>query len=201
MGTAFFNREDIKQRLAGTICFYDGLPYYVDAHNGVGNTVCIIKLTDVLVNPSKRMEVDYTSDKFNYKSPALGYFFRDRKEAVYVSRIPDRNQSQGLNPYVLYAESNNGRYWYYTKEFEDMLLNRYDPRTTAEHLLTSGLATSVPISKNVALAHSRRGLLEVMYKGRPVACNFKGRGVELYDITEKNYMAKLLAKDGIMLGA
>ena len=206
MGTAYFNREDIVKRLNGTICFYDGYPYYVDAGHhkeNWGNNVRLMSFDDYVNNRvSNYQEVDYTSDKFNYKSPALGYMFHKKKEAVYVSRLPDRNQSQGLNPYTLHTQPSLDRYssWYFSPEFQDTLLDRYPSRSTAEAMLAGRTATSVPISRNVALGHYRRGLIEVFYKGRPVACNLKGRGIELYDLKEGPYMKKLLAKDGILVG-
>lgn len=203
MGTAYFNRKDVIQRLNGTTCFYDGKPYYIEADGNEGNYVNIITLIDVAVDPSKKLKVDYTDPKFCYKSPQLGYMFYQKKQAVYISRLPDRNQSQGLSQRVLYTQPDLPRYsnWMYTQEMEDMLLGRYPGLATAKSMLTSGMATSVPISKDVALAHTRRGMLEVLYKGRPVAFNPMGRGTELYDITEKSYMAGLLAKSGIILGA
>lgn len=203
MGTAYFNKEDVIKRLHNTICFYDGQPYIVDASTVKENEVKLLTFDQINSGVRSELIVDYTSDKFNYKSPRLGYMFHKKQSAVYISRLPDRNQSQGLNTHVLHTQPELNRYhsqWYFSKEFEDMLLNRYPSRSNAESLLSSGMATSVPISRNVALAHSRRGLLEIFYKGRPVACNLKGRGIELYDITERSYMAKLLANDGVLLG-
>ena len=203
MGTAYFNRDDIMKRLHGTICFYDGHPYYIGAtSHSSGDKVFLIRFENIEKSFSG-IEVDYTDPKFDYKSPTLGYFFYKKKQAVYVSRSPDRTQSQGLNHYVLFTQPELSRYdslWAWSSEFEDMLLNRYPNRSLAESMLVSGLATSVPISRNVAIAHSRRGLLEIYYKGRPVACNLKGRGIELYDLTERSYLAKILANDGILLG-
>lgn len=206
MGTAYFNREDIVKRLGGTICFYAGHPYYVDAGHykeKLGNNVRLLTLENVVAGQVDTAQVvDYTSDLFNYKSPALGYMFYKKKEAVYVSRMPDRNQSQGLNPYTLHTQPQLDRYagWYFTRDFQDALLGIYPSRSAAEALLAGRSATSVPISRNVALGHTRRGLIEIFYKGRPVACNLKGRGIELYDIKEQSYMKSLLAKDGIMVG-
>lgn len=204
MGTAYFNREDIRTRLGNTICFYDGLPYYVDAKVKEDNMVRVIRLADYASGDyDKGLLVDHRDEKFNYKSPPLGYLFYQQKNAVYVSRVPDRNQSQGLSWHVLHTNPNLGRYdstWFYSRQMEDMLLGRYPGRATAESMLSSGLAASVPISRHVALSHSRRGLIEVYYRGRPVAANFKGRGIELYDINEKSYMSKTLANHGIIVG-
>lgn len=202
MGTAYFNRKDVVQRLNGTICFYDGKPYYVWTDGGEGSYIFLTTLPDAVNNPHNRLKVEYTDPKFCYKSPQLGYLFHNKKDAVYVSRLPDRNQSQGLSQRVLYTQPALPKYshWMFTTEMEDMLLGRYAGLATAKSLLSAGLATSVPISKDVAIAYSRRGLLEVYYKGRPVACNLLNRGMELYDITEKSYMTKLLSKSGIILG-
>ncbi len=203
MGTAYFSRKDIMLRLCDTICFYDGLPYYVQTHENSDNNVTIYRFADV-ERAKNGMVVDYTDPKFNYKSPALGYFHYNKKDAVYVSRLPDRQQSQGLNSRVLRlkgAEINRYETYYLTPEFEDMLLNRYVGSATAFNLIASGVSKAVPISRNVALSQTRRGLIEVFFKGRPVACNFKSRGIELYDLKDANYMAKTLASHGIHIGA
>ncbi len=204
MGTAYFNREDVKKRLNSTICFFDKKPYYVTTDYTKDNMVNITPLATVVTTGEGKMEVDYTSNKFDYKSPPLGYMFNKRlKEAIYVSRSPDRQQSQGLSPYCLHTQPQIERYdpFYVTQDFEDMLMGRYPGHATAESMLSAGLATSVPISRNVALALTRRGLMELFYKGRPIACNLKNRGFELYDYTERNYLSKLLINDGIILGA
>lgn len=202
MGTAYFSREDVIRRLDGTICFYSGYPYYVSCGgSSKGDDVTLYALDKVSFD-KPAMTVKYTDPRFNYKSPSLGYMFYKKKQAVYISRLPDRNQSQGLSQRVLLVTPSIVDYGRYTltKEFEDMLLGIYPSRTVAEELLKNDLCSSVPISRNIALSHTRRGLLEICFKGRPIACNLKGRGFELYDLREKSYLSKLLANDGIFLG-
>lgn len=88
----YFNTDDVRLRLLGTIVRYKGLPVYVhDVESGLNLEV---------ENWEDKFQgrVNSNDDDLDISSPELGYIHLKSGDAVYPLRQPDRSQRQGIDP-------------------------------------------------------------------------------------------------------
>lgn len=172
--------KDLRDRLAGTICRYQGFPYYCDV-SSKGKVI----LTDVraLSDPEKwktKIEISPKDPEFDISSIELGYtnwkfpektrkFYRkdqdfDSNRVSFLSRHPARRYRQGISSDVVYAVNIDGGSLgdsstiLGTDGFIAMVQENYPSLPEAVELLSSG-EKDVAISREFALKKVESGLI------------------------------------------
>ena len=198
MGKAFFSKKDAFMRLHGTICIYDGKPVYCLLGSEDGDFV--LQAHDPAVYGQATGKtipklVEYTDEKFVYKSPLLGYMFVNN-QAVYVTRFPDRKQSQGLVDATLLAGGKrfSHRFSVCSQSFVDCVLGNYPSYDAALQMVTQGSAISVPFSRRLAISTVRRNVISLLYRDKPIAVK-DGDSFRLFEIKENKIFRKLIEKE------
>lgn len=210
MAKEYYSQADAVMRLDNTVCLYDGVPYFVlvDPGNAPDGVVLVDlhKVTNFvgMAGPEKYQKVKYTDPKFEYKSPTLGYM-QWRRHAVYVKRIPDRKQRQGLAPELIKGSVNeaenvnpNSFNMLYSDNFREMIQGKYRTQHEAVEMILGGNFHSVPISRT--LAFRKLG-------GKTMALDFKTKFVgtkeadeshfKLFSLPEAGFLSKILARHGV----
>lgn len=93
------NREEAERRLADTVVVHGGRPFYIAELRGRGPNG-IIAVGNYANDAGNRIQININDAAFNkFRTPKLGYFnyFEDNKNCAYVSRVPARNQRQGMS--------------------------------------------------------------------------------------------------------
>lgn len=168
--------NDVTARLDGGICFYNNHPYTMMTGGGGGNT-CILR---PLHGTRREQLVSLKDEGLDISSPILGYV-NTKNEAIYVMRSPDRRYKQTLSPTSIIGMTISGRVLtgeslteaIFSKNGEDMLLNKYPTLEEALKFIESGTTTkrsslSIAFNRDVALAKDSFGITRVYFKGKEV---------------------------------
>lgn len=190
MGQGYFAKQDVIMRLHGTVCMYAGEPVVVYVNEG--QPAEMVDIYDLKTynkykhQESRKRTVQYTDDAFVYKAFPLGYAYHpEYKSAIYVSRLPDRQQSQGLGQYVI--RTNNGDYNInvHSPYMADCILGKHPCVAEAVQRVASGRANSCPFDRKFAVGQLRRGALTLSCRGKEVGLLVQG--------TESNPKFKLFS--------
>lgn len=189
MGQGYFAKQDVITRLHGTVCMYQGEPVVVWVNpEAPADQVDIVDLkTYDRYNPGKKKRtVSYTDDTFDYKAMPLGYAWVEKRKAVYISRLPDRQQSQGLSQYVIRITSKSeGDYISHTAPYMyDCIKGNYPSASQAISLVSNGAASSVPFDRRFAIGQVRRGVVTLQCRGKDVGLLQSGERFKLFAIKE-----------------
>jgi hypothetical protein len=120
----------VRLKLHKTCCMYKGEPVYISVdEQNADHKVRMIPLAAVLnASPSAYKLVDYTEDAFDYRYMSLGYITY-KKNAYYLSRLPERKAHQGLKYDCIYSEPNLSElysyHYFYTKEMVDCIKGKH----------------------------------------------------------------------------
>lgn len=203
MGTMKYDTwEDVRLRLNRTICLYRGHPYYV-YNEGIDPPSRDVFLRELgenqFINRKKDMRVPHDDPDFDPRSPELGYCFFNG-EALYLSRVPDRRQRQGLSVESLRVEPRNvgpGTV-FLTKAMEDCILGRHKTLHEALDLIDSG-DNSVPIHRHFAVGRIQNNhMLGLFYRCRLIGTkdDYADR-FTLLPSRDHSYLMKITGKMGL----
>jgi hypothetical protein len=193
MGMAFHSVEDKRMKLHNTICMWKGKPYMVNADQA-GQTVVL----QTLAGRAEPKAVKYTDDDFDYRSVPLGYV-NYGINALYLVRLPTRQNRQGLNPEQMRIVGNQ-RFAIYdflnTKNMESCILGEHPPFEEALRQVTEGEAASRAFHRHCSI--KREGSrIALEYRGRIVGYKDRGNGTfVLIPSNEYSFLRVILDKAG-----
>lgn len=163
--------KDLSDRLAGTICRYDGELVRVNHEK-----------TDLLTlytfKGEKKQDIQPLDEKLDISMIELGYVNYSGSNGdfvVYCHRDPKKKYKAALDPrYVIFRGVDASdidfslQEGFYSKSFEDALLGKYPTFQEGMMMLDSGSHTDVAISMELALKRDKMGLTFLYYKTRAV---------------------------------
>ena len=193
MGTAYVDARSVALRLDRTICMYDGKPVYVQVlrvPDGDWNKVYINALPCIPHNTAQL--VDHRDAKFDYRAFLLGYI-NLKRTAHYLTRVPNRQQKQGLDRYCLVSspEITDDVDWFIGDKMRDCILGIHPIHDEALDLVLSYEKTSVSISREIAIENASGGLITLLYRGRVVG-HRDGDGYNLLPSKERKILQDIL---------
>lgn len=169
-----YNHEQARMRLSGTIVGYnDGFFFVEDVRVGKEGGLTAVAWELPLRENVKLLKLQ-DIQCFNYN---LGYWNFSNKEALYVVRVPARQQRQGICDENLNIVTKNGlrRTRDYGRvincpEFTKMLKGIYPSFEDARKRLMSREAVSVAVSRDIAYRYDDDlEFYTLEYRGRTVA--------------------------------
>ena len=198
MAEAYLSQEDLNMRLDGSICMYDGHPYYVRTISKYPNIT--LYALDGKVNRSIKGThiIDHTGDRFSDRSPLLGYITYNNN-AHYLSRIPFRHQNQGLTQNSIDADGLD-RYesWFFGPEMEKCILGKHASVEEAWKLMDRGYK-GVSIHRQLAIKLIDHRNIGLYYKTRLVATwDQFGKQWEFMKATDGRFIEKIVRRLGVI---
>lgn len=155
--------QDLEQRLGGGVAFYNKEPVKVIIEGG---KIRLFTFPDLI--PIKYIQE--SDELFDISAPRLGYVNYDR-EAIYVSRRPERRYKQTLTFGPLQFSNSTGFYegdLFECKAFKRMLMNDYPSLNEAMTMLSSKYS-SVAITRDLAIKRNQStGRFHLCVKGKTV---------------------------------
>jgi hypothetical protein len=195
MGTELYqgpDRDDVRQRLGGTVCRYKNKPVYI-IDTRYPHMVAVQHLGDM---GGDYEWIDYRTPDFDYKSPPLGYMNLQGK-AYYLSRLPWRDiQKQGLTQEAIESKPDLRRGWFPSAALGKCILGEHPNLQEAlEQIINQG-HESVAIHRHIAVGQVSGQNLGVFYRGRLVG--IRERGVfRLLQSEETSILERLIRKAGV----
>lgn len=177
MADEYFSREDASMRLNETICMWKGEPVYVHFRvNSESHTAVAIK---DFHKRTREQIVEYTNDDFVYEAFPLGYMSTSLHEAVYLTRVPERRQKQGLCKNSINAS--NGLMpvrdrWWKTKEFYNCIMGIHTKAPKAIQLMNEGIP-GIVVGRHVAFRYVDHDVYSLVYRERVVGTYSPSIGV------------------------
>jgi len=181
------NQNDAMRYLGGTVCYWQGEPFYVDeiglAPDGQGFQAIGRYLPLNLDRPARAPIADPGFNAFRYQ---LGYCNQGNGRASYITRRPARIQSQGIVAPNLAVNRGNGtmianredmRQWVNDPGFVSMLKGEYPTLEEArKKLMEDKGVKSVAFDKHICLRRhdSFSNLFYLSYKGEDVSWSDDG---------------------------
>ena len=198
MGERFFNESHIRQKLNGTICLIKGEPYIV--HHLGGDTMECLPIGS---STKSAINVDYTSDDFDYTHIPLGYMAW-RGTAHYLAREPQRINTQGLTIRAISFDpviNENTTTISLSKHFRDCILGKHPSFEKALKMISGDANTvSVPFDRHFAVQRVSRGMYTVLYRGRVVALSEnRGSSFRVVECPCPSLIRTRLEKVGVVL--
>lgn len=167
--------EDARMRLRGTVVLYSGEPFYVrDVQRAQSKEDGIFRVIGSLLPVTGREEMApaegtemkkfISSKNFDIAAFRMGYV-NSPKGAFYCTRLPNRQQKQGLSAETFSGKDNKGRAIPFTnftatKEVLNMVKNDYPSFAVAQKALTK--VPAVAFSRDFCL--ERDEILEEMHR-------------------------------------
>lgn len=198
---AYLNRDDARLRLNHTVCMYEGKPVYVrlDSDEQFDNQYqCrIYELKNVNTGRGRGKVVDYRDKNFDARGIELGYC-QAGLSAVYLSRLPARQNQQGLKHENIMAEPSNIPYEFYSEDMECCILGKHRPLKTALAMLNDGY-TKIPISRTLAVGWLDRTKIALYYKEQVVALKEDTTSrFNLINSKISSFVMKIIDKQGVL---
>lgn len=197
MGEAYYNANDAYMRLNGTLCLYDGKPKYITVDQLENGEVRAYEMTPELKDYKK---VDYRDKAFNYKPFPLGYLNYEGK-AMYMTRKPSRNQTQGLVKHcVLFShhEPYNRYGWFTSEAMENAILGKYPTYREALESVEVDGEGGMAFDRHFAIENLGPNQTGLCYRGR--LCATKGKKEKAFTLfkgEDTSFMLKILPKIGV----
>lgn len=168
MGAAFYDEEQKRMKLDRTICLYKGNPVFIRTDTNEDYKVVVYPLG----NPTQPIYVDYRDDDFDYLAFPLGYT-NWRGAAYYVSRLPERQNAQGLAAHCVCVRPRNMPgliEWHSSTEASNTIKGIYPTLDVALDTVSylPGKPKSVAFSRYFAIECVQRGIVTLNYRGRNV---------------------------------
>lgn len=202
MAVPYYNREDLSMKLDRTICMYKGSPVFivVNRHADPSNGVDVVGYPlGAEMIPANAINIKVSSKQFDDRSLPLGYI-NYNGSAYYLTRVPWRRNLQAISATNVTSTPRipgDDRYRYFTsKAMEACILGRYPSKDEALKVLGRG-ATSLAISRSVALFWEPAKNIAVKFKGRHVADIVKGV-VTWHTKPDIFLIQKIVDKQGIL---
>lgn len=198
MPKRYLNEHDLVMRLDQVICFYKGEPYYIRALNGEFPKINLVNIYKKDVN--QNFQIDHDDPNLDTSFPELGYF-NYQKNAIWLSKFPDRKQAQGLraqnirsNPTILNGFSS-------TKDFYNFLKGDYPTVDTALDSLKEEKVRSIAVSRNFALSRDNKVQITLLYRKRPIGFYCEKTSVFRINQTEESsFLTQAMFKSGVFNG-
>lgn len=153
----FFDYESTRMNLDNSLCMYDGEPCFVSVPERYKGSVKIYRY-------SKRDNIDggwtvvmINDHKFDYRSINLGYYYHSKtKTTYYLTRVPGRQNKQGLGVENIYSNGERSVFRYNedlvpTQDIINCVMNKHVPFNKAIDMLNDGDAKLVPIDRYIAI--------------------------------------------------
>lgn len=181
------NLQDAARYLNGTICYWQGEPFYVDeislaadgrAFQAVGRSLPL--------NVGNHVSANIADPGFNAFKYQLGYCNQRKGQAIYITRRPARIQSQGLisanlavNPGsgTRFASRDDMRNWVNDAGFVSMLKGEYPTMEEARaKMMADKDLKSIAFDKHICLRRhdSFSNLFYLSYKGEDISWSEDG---------------------------
>ena len=199
MAEPFISRQDVVMRLDGTLCAYKGQPVKVYARNGDMvqdiNDVAFMKLST-----GRKAKINVGHKDFCYRSMRLG-FFQEENRAVWLVRVPQRQQKCGIPPRTIKFRSIDSLVLRYHSDnyFASLEMNQC---LTGEHRgLQGALDTlerfdnyeSVVVSREFALQRFRANVSTLAFRGRSVGTiDHKTKQVTVFNGPDLSYIINII---------
>lgn len=158
-----FIEKDLESRLHGTVCRYDGKPYYLQYEGGR-------QFSLTTLSARKRVHVINADDiHLDISTPYLGFCQITPDYVSYVTRKPARMWKQGVSQdniiwnYLSIAAREAIKPGILTSNFEDMILQKYPDLDAALKIVSSDdtINREIAISNDIALKYN--GRLQLIY--------------------------------------
>lgn len=156
--------EYANDRLRGTVITYKGHPIHVERIRGGG-------LVEGFFLATNRFNGERIHLNDCDLSPIRLGYINLKRDAVYITRMPQRQYRQGLNQrqIVLSKKKRNmPPRLIFSKPLTDMLSDRYPDIDTCLDLLQNDEKTSVAFSKKFSLTKDNRKSIGLEYRGKIV---------------------------------
>lgn len=195
MGLPFHTAQDARNKLNRTIIMYKDEPYYCEY---VANNV--YALFD-LATKKCVMDVDYTSDHFNYMCIDLGYM-QAGPDAVYVTRSPMRQVRQALGfESVAHCLVDNHLFW--SSSMKQCILGNHSLFSAALKDVMSHQRRGAPFHRHFAVNRDKsiRGLITLEHMGSTIGYQVDKSldTFRLYDTGYTEYLKADLENMGVKL--
>lgn len=195
MGLEYNDQHDAMMRLDGTICMYEGFPFYVQVLPEK-HCVSLFSLGDM----AKVKTVKYTEDLFSYKPFPLGYMNMDNT-SYFLSRSPDRRQKQGLaSGLVRFKDRKPHGNWFPSMALQNCIRGEYPKRIEAENSVIVGVNDKCAFHRHLAVRRLNAFTLELLFRDRVIG--FKGHqdaAYKLYDAPDASFLYRTLPSMGVPL--
>jgi hypothetical protein len=165
--------RDLGQRLEGGIIFFKDEPYLVTEIAGSGS----LRLKNISDINGDSITVKLNSEDIDVSSRPLGYCNHGGK-AYYLTRIPQRKYKQSIthNSIELFSPDTNtsvsnpstAHRLLFSASGYAMFMDKYPTIKTALEALQTRKASSMAISRSVALTRNDFGIYHVWYKTQNV---------------------------------
>lgn len=159
----FLNHRDMARRLHNVVGIFDGEPIYIKSDDGLPlNSVWAYPLYE----GGEGKIIETTDKRLNVSTYNLGYLNDEAMiRAVYISRRPTRNQTQGL---CTYNSDLSPRLLRSTSLYK-LLTNNFPSYDKAVDMLYNDSWSSVAFSSEYAVAKVEQDLLSLKHNERVVA--------------------------------
>ena len=196
----YLSRDDARLRLHQTVCLYKGKPVYVRLDNEDHETPYECKIWELSkVNKGVRAKtIDYRDKDFNAKEIELGYC-QAGMTAVYLSRLPVRQNQQGLKHDNILSEPGNIPYEFYSDNMEHCIIGKHRPLKTALAMLNDGYE-KIPLSRILAVGWLDRTKIALYYKEQIVA--LKEDTTNRFNIISSktsSFVMRIIDKQGVLI--
>lgn len=170
MGDKLYSQEDAHSALNGTVCVFQGIPYYVTVGRYPGDDIVGLHNLDGRINIDKpSLITEYTNKDFSYKAPELG-FVNLSGVAIYVFRHPIRSTKQGLSiDHISTSSSVDPTRILISPGLRDCIMNVYPSFSEALSRLHNDRVSSVAFNKRFAIKKTRLDGLELWHRNNLVA--------------------------------
>jgi hypothetical protein len=195
-GDKYETQEEVKFRLENTVVMYDGEPVYITSVANVEAEdkaeIARVFFQTLPYNPRNKSVRKYlSSKKFDLAPFKMGYM-NHGGEAIFVSRIPIRQNRQGLSQGATLfkdirgrnAENINFSHMIQSPGFVEMVQGKYPSFKDAGALLADKESSSVAISRSFAFAiDNDLDALLLLHRGQK--CGIAMRGDDSIKLPKK----------------
>lgn len=194
--------EQARMRLRHAVITYrEQAAYVVEANQNPDGIILTLRPypLDTSKGRAEDLHINIADPDLNFRIFSVGYL-NDRytKRAAFLTRNTRRQQTQGIIPGNLGGFEMLDHRAANTKEFADMLFERYPTIDEALAMINEGGWLSVGISKNFALErdHDIKLLRSLMYRGRRVGVSLGTKFNEFLIDKKDEYLKEVLQEAG-----
>ena len=203
-GEAYESVEEVKFRLENTVVTYDGAPVYITRVHFPENEdekkeIARVYFCELPHNPGrngKDVRKYLSSKKFDLAPFRMGYFNHDG-EALFVSRIPNRQNKQGLSVGTSRIVDIKGRApekcnfntMVASKGFVDMVAGNFPSFKEAGELLGQKENSSIAISRSFAFVIDH-DLDVLVLKHKGISCGVAMKGDKALKLPPKYHFLR-----------
>jgi hypothetical protein len=194
MGHPMHSIGDVAMYLDGTVCLWDGHPVYVDVGGGTNGKIIIY-----YIGSNKKDMVEYTDDRFDYRSVQLGYM-QYGSRAFYVERLPLRKTKQAVSQENVQCRAPCGHQLSISEAIlaegmRNCVLGQHMTEADAIRGLMGGKFKSAAVARNLAIQKEPEGHFTLWHKNIMVAKrNHNEQYFTLLNGEHSSFMKRFLEK-------